>query len=145
MGRIQIPAVRLVLLMIVGGCAPAFQNSPSLAPSIVGTWYAIDSPPGAFACQGENSVSYLSDGRIVATSGPQVLHGKYTAKRTSENHFEVSVVYSADNGAQNCQGLSPEFVRAHTPESYVVERVGSDLRTCSKTVPNACFNLKKRS
>jgi hypothetical protein len=121
--------------------APASSNGEL---TLSGIWYPLESPAGVLPCSGPNSVAYTSDGTIIVKSQRQVLKGTYTAIQIGDGLFQVSVIYSVNNGEPNCQGLSPTFVVEHTPTAFTVERNGEQLRTCSIAVPAICFRSSSR-
>lgn len=125
--------MNLLLPFLALMLTPTFAADASL---LIGRWTLPESESARFSCSfGE--LEYIANGTMVSRSGRNISSASYKLAPHKEG-FLLKHVEISNNEKSNCQGLSSEFVRKHTPQVIYIEVSSSELKVFqleNKVVP----------
>jgi len=132
----------LASLATIAGCAT---SPPGPVPSIAGVWELKPVPGNSYGLDSkcQSTVQYRDDGTFVTRNGAMEIIGHYNLAN------ENGALYYHEwdmrgNGGKSCQGLTSEFVIAHTKPTRRVVLEGDTLNVYSLS-SNVHFVFERRS
>jgi hypothetical protein len=126
---------------VIAGCV----NCPTGdAPTIVGTWQlkpqAADARSLNPTC--ESTVEYRADGTFLTRNGEMEITGRYSLGTEADTLYYCEWAMRG-NGAKSCQGLTSDFVIAHTRPKRRAVVEGNALKLYSSA--STYFTLERKS
>jgi len=131
----------VLFALAMAGCVA----TPHPGPSIVGVWELMPNPDESYGISStcHSTVEYRADGTFLTRNGDMEIAGHYNVETEGESTYYHEWDMRG-NGRKSCQGLTSDFVIAHTrPKRRIV--VESSLMKVYSLSSSTYFVFERRN